>query len=389
MYKEIEEFSLPRKILNCMSEPYAEMSKHDHGFLCGLLKAKCPKKVVEIGVCAGGTTGVIMECLSQLKCEAQVYSVDLMENCYRRAGKRTGYLFDEVREQLDNSENHQFLLGKYYPEIADVIGGDIDFLVLDTVHSLPGEFFDFLAALPYLKDEAVVVLHDVSLNLYNGAKYGADCTRILLSCVCSDKKYYNFSSMEAGCLPNIGAFIVDASTRENILNVFQTMSLSWDYMPGKVELDIYTNHFQRYYDGNAMNLWKRIITMQRFRKHEESINQRYADMDEHMIEQSLVESCMNKKYVFLYGAGEIGKKLEKRLESQGVAVSGFVVSDAISIETDRQGTIPVGHLSDVLNLTDEENRILVLATVRDEIAIDLILEGISFVSLPKKYLKKL
>ena len=62
MYYEIEEYEEPREILDRMSEPYAEMSKHDHGFLCGLLKKNRPNKVVEIGVCAGGTTGVMHIC---------------------------------------------------------------------------------------------------------------------------------------------------------------------------------------------------------------------------------------------------------------------------------------------------------------------------------------
>ena len=34
--------------------------------------------------------------------------------------------------------NHEFYLGNYLPQVINKIGGDIDFVILDTVHSLPG-----------------------------------------------------------------------------------------------------------------------------------------------------------------------------------------------------------------------------------------------------------
>ena len=42
---------------------------------------------------------------------------------------------------------------------------DIDFIIIDTVHFMPGEFLTFLTALPQLKDGCIVVLHDIHLNM--------------------------------------------------------------------------------------------------------------------------------------------------------------------------------------------------------------------------------
>lgn len=39
---------------------------------------------------------------------------------------------------------HQFLLGKAIPFVLERIGKDIDFLILDTAHCLPGELLDFI-----------------------------------------------------------------------------------------------------------------------------------------------------------------------------------------------------------------------------------------------------
>ena len=46
------------------------------------------------------------------------------------------------------------------PDVIDEIGSDIDFLILDTLHIVPGEILDFLVCLPYLTKDAIVVLHD-------------------------------------------------------------------------------------------------------------------------------------------------------------------------------------------------------------------------------------
>ena len=44
--------------------------------------------------------------------------------------------------------------------------GCIDFCLIDTSHLIPGEILDFLMILPYLKDNATVVFHDVKLHTY-------------------------------------------------------------------------------------------------------------------------------------------------------------------------------------------------------------------------------
>ncbi len=54
MYRQIELYKTPRDILQKTSESYCEMTAEEHGFLCGLIKTFCPKKVVEVGVAGGG-----------------------------------------------------------------------------------------------------------------------------------------------------------------------------------------------------------------------------------------------------------------------------------------------------------------------------------------------
>ena len=41
------------------------------------------------------------------------------------------------------------------------IVGNIDMLLIDNTHFGPGEILDFLIDLPFLKEEAIVIFHDM------------------------------------------------------------------------------------------------------------------------------------------------------------------------------------------------------------------------------------
>lgn len=50
----------------CEIENKCEMSRDQIAFLCGLLKWKKPRKIVEVGVAEGGTTAIIIKCLESM-----------------------------------------------------------------------------------------------------------------------------------------------------------------------------------------------------------------------------------------------------------------------------------------------------------------------------------
>lgn len=255
MFQRIELYNEPCAIINKMEEGYCEMTLPEQGFLCGLIRNFLPKKVVEIGVAGGGTTSVVMNCLNLLKSNAKMFSIDLNEECYRRYGKKSGYQLEEVKEDLSNYENHTFLLGQTLPHVIEKIGGDIDFVILDTVHVLPGEILDFLCILPYLKDGAVVVLHDVTLNL--GTNEKAFCNKILLDASIGEK-YFDF---EHGNI-NIGAIRITEGTRRNIANVFSTFSITWEYLPPISEIKAYREKYLKYYDEECISLFDLFVRAQ-------------------------------------------------------------------------------------------------------------------------------
>ncbi len=99
MYKSVELYNKPEEKM--MDSNYSEMTSFQHSFLCGLMKENRPKKIVEVGVSAGGTTGVILHCLKMLNIKSEMYSVDLEERWYRNKKYQTGFSAKEILEHLE------------------------------------------------------------------------------------------------------------------------------------------------------------------------------------------------------------------------------------------------------------------------------------------------
>lgn len=246
------------KVTKVENEP--EMSEFESAFLCGLIKENRPKKILEIGVAAGGTTAIIMQCLSDLGMnDCEFVSVDLNEKFYRGDGRNTGFLGTEIKSQLPEI-NHRFMLGRVLAEIIDEIGGTIDLVVLDTVHFLPGEVLDFPVLLPYLAENAIVVLHDIAYHQYS-VKEGM-ATQVLLDVVTGTKIVpMGLDKTQPTKMPNIGAVRVNNNTKEYIDAVFHAMVLPWYYMPEEKEIKAYRDFYRRYYDEKLVEIFDTAVQL--------------------------------------------------------------------------------------------------------------------------------
>lgn len=127
MTHTVKLFKEPLKIRDNLSEDGAEMSELQLSMLCGLIKEYRPQKIVEVGVAAGGTTAVILNCLSLIELDTWVYSVDLSERYYRDTSKKTGYLAEEYKKLTNKKLIINNTGGGYFPQYIDDIGKNIDF----------------------------------------------------------------------------------------------------------------------------------------------------------------------------------------------------------------------------------------------------------------------
>lgn len=349
MYNTVDSYYRPIEIINKMETPYVEMDKKEHGFICGLIREYKPQKVLEVGVAGGGTTAVIMNCLNEFCPNAGMYSVDISSECYKKKGKQTGFQMDAVKNFLPNINNHIFLLGKELPCVIEQIGGDIDFLVLDTVHVMPGEFLDFICALPFLKDGAVVVLHDVSEHCRVNNPYGF-CTRLLL-CSVTAKKYYNVDEIDdVRGFFNIAAFIIDQSTRTEIDNVISALSVKWQYIPSDEMLGNYYSVYEKYYTKRQVSLVQNIV--QRYRYIES-----FAEMRE-----KLLKALKDYEYIYIYGAGYNGRRLKEYLICKGYIISGYVVSDDHYVAEQEKYGEEILRIADI----ERQNESVCLISILDE-----------------------
>ena len=164
-FTNIENFEIEKYLpIQQKLEGFIEMAKDEQKFLNGLIRKIRPKKLVEIGVAFGGTSALILNAINDIN-NSKLFSIDINKNCYRNRSKKTGFIVKERFLHLSNK--WKLYTGGLTSEFIENIGNEIDFVYIDTVHSTPGEMLNWLEVLPFLKEEAFVVLHDTFLMYFN------------------------------------------------------------------------------------------------------------------------------------------------------------------------------------------------------------------------------
>lgn len=320
---ETELFFEPIKILNDMSDRCkSEMTEGQLAFVCGLIKTYRPKKIIEIGVAAGGTTSVVLNCLSMLDLDAQMFSIDLSTEYYRDQSKKTGYLIEECMTKLGNKTNHVLYTGKNAVEYLEQIGRGIDMVILDTVHRLPGELLDYLACYPFLKKDAIVVLHDIALNSDSGHGQ-AFATKLLFDTVVAEKYLQDCGD----AFPNIGAFKVTEETGRYIDDVFSALTITWAYMPKEDELCLYKEFYKKYYTQEQINLFNAAVRLNQrgFDKNKKAKREEISTIFKEAFSWS---GTVRDKRVYIYGCGDYGKRLHCLLgQVADIKLMGYIISD--------------------------------------------------------------
>lgn len=343
---------------------YSLMSEDDHSFLCGLIEQHKPRRILEIGVYAGGSTVAMLDWLNQLGLnDSEIYSVDLgTSNLYGP----TGFMIEELGGQ--ERERCHLFTGTYIAEVVEKFKCKFDFAVIDTVHLLPGELLDFLACYPFLTEEAVVVLHDVGKNFRDQCR--AEATKVLFDTVVG-KKFWNWDIFN-NC--NIAAFQIDDDTGKYIMDVISALGQSWQYDPEKKMLEGYGDIIRKYYSEEAYGLFSYIIG----RNTNWIRNKKKTTINRVNLLGQILSHVSGK--IYLYGAGKYANKLLAEIEKE-VKISGCIVSNDHK-KARMVSNIPVFHLSDA-NITSED---IIINTIgdyneRENIRRELSEKGLSVFSL--------
>jgi predicted O-methyltransferase YrrM len=232
-----------------------EMSKSEREFLTALICRSKPQKILEIGVSAGGSSVLIMGAATyNAELSVKLYSIDYASRYYRNTDLPVGYVVDRYPQFKANY--HLYSGGMAY-RFLDMIGGEIDFCLIDTAHQNPGEILDFLMVLPYLKENAIVVFHDTGMHTSMSSKlffvrHFNHTTALLFSAlrgkILAPKELLQNQERKDMYFPNIGAIAMDKTAQEHIFGIFNLLSIRWSYRPNAKEEGEIREFFARRYD---------------------------------------------------------------------------------------------------------------------------------------------
>lgn len=346
IYEEIEldydiEKNSREDIKRLITQGSAEMNAFQHAFIAGLVKKYRPNKIVEIGIAAGGTTCFLHECLKRNSYTANIYSVDKFATYYRIPTKKTGYLVNEMAvcdgyEYITDFQS--ILIGKSIPSYLERIGDNIDFLIMDTTHALPGELLDFFVCLPYLKEGAVIVLHDTICNMVNNN--GSFATKLLFDVV-KAKKIVNFNEDEEKYtgFPNIMAFEVTEDTKKNAIDILSSLTCDWKYYLEDDEIEEYSRIICNKYGSRQDDLFRGLCKINFV-----NITLKYFGDNELLKRWRRLNSP-----VLIYGNGLWASRLIKIAKYEDLEIAGMVVSDYIDVEKEKNNDYPIYNISKIPN----------------------------------------
>lgn len=383
MFKTVNAYYEPIDIFNKIGERKSELSDEELGFICGLIKERHPRKIVEIGVSAGGTSCVILNCLEKLKIDSEFYSVDLSFTYHYDTSKKCGYQIEEAKKYLKSAEKHKLILGRNIAEVIDKeIGHDIDMLILDTVHYLPGELLDFLVCLPYLTSDALVILDDLTFAHF-GENTNAVATKVLYDLVVADKVFLEDNMF----YPKLGGVILNKDTRTYVEDYFLGLAMPWWYELSYNDLEVYRNIIRNQYGKREVLLFDEAVKINR----------------DTLVKQCLIKEeikklfriCQIEKPILIYGVGQRGVALRIFLEKQvGRKINGFIISDDRKKEEFRNVKQHIFHLGEIAN--GKEDYQILVAVADPDVRINLKMYNFKYIDIPnfifpfiKEYVKLL
>ncbi|WP_176754203.1 class I SAM-dependent methyltransferase, partial [Helicobacter sp. CLO-3] len=159
------------------------------------------------------------------------------------------------------------------------IGGGIDFCIIDTVHSAPGEALDFLMVLPYLSDNAVILLHDLTYHIASCKNHNI-CALLFLT-LKGQKTIPAPYMLKSGFLTykpgfqNIGSCALGKTDDCQMELYFRLLNIPWIYMPNQEDIDVFLQFVAKHYEPKFATMAKEIIDLQKRWFKEDEIARRY------------------------------------------------------------------------------------------------------------------
>lgn len=246
IYKEIREKLLKTKCSN--------MWNNQREFLNGIIRKIRPKKSLELGVSFGGSSIIILNAIKDIE-NSHLYSIDTNNNSLTGSCvyNNFSYLIDKWT----------LFKGGIAADFANKIPKDIDFVMLDTRHVEPGEILDFLMILPFLKEEAWVLFHDIDhqITWAQGKKVKTKWAPYIIFNLIRGEKF--LPSGNGIFNKDIGAIKLEKNQKRFIHDYCRALGSQWEYYPGEKVIKNVINFFIKYYDDTCLNILREAVDFNR------------------------------------------------------------------------------------------------------------------------------
>jgi predicted O-methyltransferase YrrM len=246
---DIETYNrLTQEDFHCSLMPSAERR-----FINGMIRYFKPHRILELGVCEGGGSIVILNAISDMS-ETKLISIDIDEQARVNMTrlKQSPVVGHAAASKYPNNKQWDLYIGKEPSEILDTLDTKFDLVIIDTLHIHPGETLNFLTILPYLLDSSIVIIQDISLfsifvGLHNYPFYPLSnfpkaclASRLLWDVLVGEKitipvaAYEEEKSQWDIVYSNIGAIQINSDTRRYIDSLFSLLEFPWGVVPTKI-----------------------------------------------------------------------------------------------------------------------------------------------------------
>ena len=229
-----------------------ELSHNQAYFLNGIIRKHKPKNCLEIGVSRGGSSILILNAIKDIQ-GSQLVSLDLYTVHYKDPSIKTGWRVNSFFPNLTKKwslytgdQPHKFLMK---------LNLKFDFLFLDTAHISPGELFNMIEAMPFLNENAIIVLHDIKLHCTRINKKNELDAKInppnfhLMTFLYGDKILLKSSQKT---IDNMGAIFLYKNQKSHYLEYFFSLISIWDYIPSDDHLKDMKNFIISYYQEESL-----------------------------------------------------------------------------------------------------------------------------------------
>jgi hypothetical protein len=223
-------------------------------FINGIIRKYRPKKIVELGVLLGGSSIIILNAIKDIK-NSHLYSIDI--NAHNNIGRCVKEKFPYLLDKWT------LFKGDISSRYIEQIGKNIDLAMIDTSHFEPGEILDFTLILPFLKEEAIVIFHDIDhqITQSKGKDMRNEWAPYIIFNLIRGEKYFPQGKLFLN--KDIGAIKLEKNQLRYIHDYCRALSGQWQYFPPENHIKSAVNFYKKYYDKECLNIFEESIKFNR------------------------------------------------------------------------------------------------------------------------------